>query len=90
MLFVYPLLADGLLLRHLEVPLLYNIFTEDMWELDKEALAALQYFTGTWFIEDIAKEINIEKKSNSFVTDYFNSYNSGMQSNMSALLLRQV
>ena len=61
MLFVYPLLADGLLLRHLEVPLLYNIFTEDLWELDEEALTTLQYFTGTWSIEDIAKEMNIDK-----------------------------
>ena len=61
MLFVYPLLADGLLLRHLERPLLYNIFTEDMWELDEEAFVALQYFTGTWSIEEIAKEMNIDK-----------------------------
>ena len=60
MLFVYPLLSDRLLLRHLEVPLLYDISNEDMWELDEEALNALQYFTGTWSLEDIANKIQVK------------------------------
>ena len=58
---MYPLLSDRLLLRHLEVPLLYDIFNEDMWELDEEALSALQYFTGTWSIAEIANEIQVKK-----------------------------
>ncbi len=58
---MYPLLADGLLLRHLEVPMLYHIYTEEMWELDEEALTTLQYFTGAWSVEDIAKDTKIKK-----------------------------
>ncbi|MHA1264444.1 MAG: radical SAM protein [Candidatus Helarchaeota archaeon] len=54
-------MADHLILRHLEVPLLYDIVTEEMWELDEEALNTLQYFTGTWSIEEITSELNIKE-----------------------------
>lgn len=54
---MYPLLAESLLLRQLEVPILYDILTEDIWELDEEALEVLQYFTGSWSVEEIAKGV---------------------------------
>jgi len=58
---VFPRLAEHVILRNLEVPMLYDIWNEEMWELDEEALAALQYFTGTWQLEEIANELQLKK-----------------------------
>jgi radical SAM protein with 4Fe4S-binding SPASM domain len=58
---VFPCLAEHVILRNLEVPLLYDILNEDMWELDEEAFTALRYFTGTWSVGDIAKELQTKK-----------------------------
>ncbi|MFX1294971.1 MAG: radical SAM protein [Promethearchaeota archaeon] len=57
----YPLLTKRILLRNLEVPLLYDTRTENLWELDEEAFNTLQYFTGTWSVEEIAVELQIDK-----------------------------
>jgi radical SAM protein with 4Fe4S-binding SPASM domain len=57
----HPKLTDRVLLRNLEVPLLYDIVSESLWELDEEALATFQYFTGALSVEQIANELEIDK-----------------------------
>jgi len=57
----YPKLTDRVLLRNLEVPLLYDIISENLWELDEEALTTFQYFTGAWSVSQIATKLNIDK-----------------------------
>lgn len=59
---MFPLLADRLLLRHFEVPLLYDIISEDIWELDEEAFTLFRYFTGHNSIEQIAKELGLQEE----------------------------
>jgi AdoMet-dependent heme synthase len=59
---MYPLLADRLLLRYFETPLLYDIISEDTWELDEEAFTLFQYFTGHNSIEQIAKELGVQEE----------------------------
>ncbi len=59
---MYPLLADRLLLRYFETPLLYDIISEDIWELDEEAFTLFQYFTGHNSIEQIANEMGVQEE----------------------------
>ncbi len=54
-----PLLRKNILLRNLESPLLYDIMTEDLWELDKEAFQVLCHFTGTWTVEQISVPLSM-------------------------------
>ncbi|MHA1650274.1 MAG: radical SAM protein [Candidatus Helarchaeota archaeon] len=48
-------------MRNLEVPLLYDMFSEDLWELDEEAFTTFQYFTGANTLEEIATKLKIDK-----------------------------
>ncbi|MDD1777288.1 MAG: radical SAM protein [Candidatus Helarchaeota archaeon] len=59
---MHPLLADRLLLRYFETPLLYDIISEDTWELDEEAFTLFQYFTGHHSIEQIAKKLGVQEE----------------------------
>jgi radical SAM protein with 4Fe4S-binding SPASM domain len=59
---MFPLLADRLLLRYFETPFLYDIISEDIWELDDEAFTLFRYFTGHYSIEQIAKELGVQEE----------------------------
>ncbi len=67
---MYPLLLENVVIRNLEVPVLYDYLKNEMFELDEEAFKALKLFNGNHSLEQISKITGSSIKDLKELTNY--------------------
>lgn len=72
---MYPLLLENVVIRNLEVPVLYAYLKNEMFELDEEAFKALKLFNGNHSLEQISKITGSSIKDLKELTKYLTEEN---------------